>query len=270
MQAYCCLLPYGLMLLKYTSVQPYLHLICLLTHSCSIWCLSKAKRLYEQRCRDKDEAEQAVHRNANLVTQKQQEKVWRVGGCATWERSVSSHWFPIPSPSLSSGVRMAWVGCWPSLVGLLCCEWSTRALLYLSSLSHLWQLFLKLAQTKSALEDSGECGDTAYWFGGASRGMGGGRRKLSYRSSETIGNTYLGEAHVAPPYGPTILPVFSPDMTSVLLWHFASQWIVHCREPTITGFSPGPFSHFWLEKVPSSKKYISLINIYQLTIWFPS
>ncbi|NXC12647.1 PPIP2 protein, partial [Corythaeola cristata] len=30
----------------------------------------------------------------------------------------------------------------------------TCALLYLSSLSHFWQLFLKLAQTKSALEDS--------------------------------------------------------------------------------------------------------------------
>ncbi|KFR16053.1 Proline-serine-threonine phosphatase-interacting protein 2, partial [Opisthocomus hoazin] len=30
----------------------------------------------------------------------------------------------------------------------------TKALLYLSSLSHFWQLFLKLAQTKSALEDS--------------------------------------------------------------------------------------------------------------------
>lgn len=177
MQAYCCLLPYGLMLLKYTSMQPYLHLICLLTHSCSIWCLSKAKRLYEQRCRDKDEAEQAVHRNANLVTQKQQEKVRIVAGCATWERSVSSHRFPIPCPSLSSGVRMAWVGCWPSLVGLLCCEWSTRALLYLSSLSHLWQLFLKLAQTKSALEDSGECGDTAYWFGGGRGISWDGRRE---------------------------------------------------------------------------------------------
>ncbi|XP_075303291.1 proline-serine-threonine phosphatase-interacting protein 2 isoform X2 [Opisthocomus hoazin] len=36
----------------------------------------KAKRLYEQRCRDKDEAEQAVHRNANMVTQKQQEKLF--------------------------------------------------------------------------------------------------------------------------------------------------------------------------------------------------
>ncbi|XP_035415911.1 proline-serine-threonine phosphatase-interacting protein 2 isoform X2 [Cygnus atratus] len=36
----------------------------------------EAKRLYEQRCRDKDEAEQAVHRNANLVTQKQQEKLF--------------------------------------------------------------------------------------------------------------------------------------------------------------------------------------------------
>ncbi|XP_061469610.1 proline-serine-threonine phosphatase-interacting protein 2 isoform X2 [Rhineura floridana] len=36
----------------------------------------KAKRIYEQRCRDKDEAEQAVHRSANLVTQKQQEKLF--------------------------------------------------------------------------------------------------------------------------------------------------------------------------------------------------
>uniref|UniRef100_A0A8C9NUG2 Proline-serine-threonine phosphatase-interacting protein 2 n=1 Tax=Serinus canaria TaxID=9135 RepID=A0A8C9NUG2_SERCA len=36
----------------------------------------EAKRLYEQRCRDKDEAEQAVHRNANLVTPKQQEKLF--------------------------------------------------------------------------------------------------------------------------------------------------------------------------------------------------
>ncbi|XP_042310839.1 proline-serine-threonine phosphatase-interacting protein 2 isoform X2 [Sceloporus undulatus] len=36
----------------------------------------KAKRLYEQRCRDKDEAEQAVHRSANLVTAKQQEKLF--------------------------------------------------------------------------------------------------------------------------------------------------------------------------------------------------
>ncbi|XP_062984362.1 proline-serine-threonine phosphatase-interacting protein 2 [Elgaria multicarinata webbii] len=35
-----------------------------------------AKRLYEQRCRDKDEAEQAVHRSANLVTPKQQEKLF--------------------------------------------------------------------------------------------------------------------------------------------------------------------------------------------------
>ncbi|KAM7077501.1 LOW QUALITY PROTEIN: proline-serine-threonine phosphatase-interacting protein 2 [Ciconia maguari] len=36
----------------------------------------EAKRLYKQCCRDKDEAEQAVHRNANLVTQKQQEKLF--------------------------------------------------------------------------------------------------------------------------------------------------------------------------------------------------
>nr|XP_020662206.1 proline-serine-threonine phosphatase-interacting protein 2 isoform X1 [Pogona vitticeps]XP_020662207.1 proline-serine-threonine phosphatase-interacting protein 2 isoform X2 [Pogona vitticeps] len=36
----------------------------------------EAKRLYEQRCRDKDEAEQAVHRSANLVIPKQQEKLF--------------------------------------------------------------------------------------------------------------------------------------------------------------------------------------------------
>ncbi|KAM8985545.1 proline-serine-threonine phosphatase-interacting protein 2-like isoform 2-T2 [Ara ararauna] len=35
----------------------------------------EAKRLYEQCCRDKDEAEQAVHHNTNVVTQKQQEKL---------------------------------------------------------------------------------------------------------------------------------------------------------------------------------------------------
>ncbi|NWS73831.1 PPIP2 protein, partial [Crotophaga sulcirostris] len=37
----------------------------------------------------------------------------------------------------------------------MCCHFLPYgALLYLSSLSHFWQLFLKLAQTKSALEDS--------------------------------------------------------------------------------------------------------------------
>ncbi|XP_017199637.1 proline-serine-threonine phosphatase-interacting protein 2 isoform X5 [Oryctolagus cuniculus] len=35
-----------------------------------------AKRNYEQKCRDKDEAEQAVHRSANLVNPKQQEKLF--------------------------------------------------------------------------------------------------------------------------------------------------------------------------------------------------
>ncbi|XP_028915209.1 proline-serine-threonine phosphatase-interacting protein 2 [Ornithorhynchus anatinus] len=35
-----------------------------------------AKKAYEQRCKDKDEAEQAVHRNANTVTPKQQEKLF--------------------------------------------------------------------------------------------------------------------------------------------------------------------------------------------------
>lgn len=35
----------------------------------------KAKKTYEQKCRDKDEAEQAVQRNANVANPKQQEKV---------------------------------------------------------------------------------------------------------------------------------------------------------------------------------------------------
>ncbi|KAG8131296.1 hypothetical protein E2320_017836 [Naja naja] len=44
--------------------------------ACSVSAISQAKRLYEQRCRDKDEAEQAVHRSTNLVTPKQQEKLF--------------------------------------------------------------------------------------------------------------------------------------------------------------------------------------------------
>ncbi|XP_029442271.1 proline-serine-threonine phosphatase-interacting protein 2-like, partial [Rhinatrema bivittatum] len=36
----------------------------------------EAKRTYGQRCREKDEAEQAVSRNANMVNQKQQEKLF--------------------------------------------------------------------------------------------------------------------------------------------------------------------------------------------------
>ncbi|XP_049637525.1 proline-serine-threonine phosphatase-interacting protein 2 [Suncus etruscus] len=43
-----------------------------------------AKKMYEQKCRDKDEAEQAVHRNANLVNQKQQEKLFvKLATCKT-------------------------------------------------------------------------------------------------------------------------------------------------------------------------------------------
>ncbi|KAK2094415.1 Ectopic P granules protein 5 [Saguinus oedipus] len=38
--------------------------------------MAKAKKNYEQKCRDKDEAEQAVNRSANLVNQKQQEKLF--------------------------------------------------------------------------------------------------------------------------------------------------------------------------------------------------
>lgn len=42
-----------------------------------LFCLipAKAKKNYEQKCRDKDEAEQAVHRSANMANPKQQEKV---------------------------------------------------------------------------------------------------------------------------------------------------------------------------------------------------
>ncbi|XP_012787623.1 proline-serine-threonine phosphatase-interacting protein 2 [Sorex araneus] len=44
----------------------------------------EAKKMYEQKCRDKDEAEQAVHRNANLVNQKQQEKLFvKLATCKT-------------------------------------------------------------------------------------------------------------------------------------------------------------------------------------------
>ncbi|XP_032741865.1 proline-serine-threonine phosphatase-interacting protein 2 [Rattus rattus] len=35
-----------------------------------------AKKNYEQKCRDKDEAEQAVHRSANMANQRQQEKLF--------------------------------------------------------------------------------------------------------------------------------------------------------------------------------------------------
>lgn len=43
-----------------------------------------AKKTYEQKCRDKDEAEQAVHRSANLVNQKQQEKLFvKLATCKT-------------------------------------------------------------------------------------------------------------------------------------------------------------------------------------------
>ncbi|XP_074135380.1 proline-serine-threonine phosphatase-interacting protein 2 isoform X1 [Sminthopsis crassicaudata] len=36
----------------------------------------EAKKTYEQKCKDKDDAEQAVHRNANIATPKQQEKLF--------------------------------------------------------------------------------------------------------------------------------------------------------------------------------------------------
>ncbi|KAI6058336.1 Proline-serine-threonine phosphatase-interacting protein 2 isoform X1 [Aix galericulata] len=101
----------------------------------------EAKRLYEQRCRDKDEAEQAVHRNANLVTQKQQEKVKERQGLCCRAKG-----------------RLFWLGSCPtslfSALGPALPRQCTRALLHLPSLPQFWQLFLKLAQTKSALEDS--------------------------------------------------------------------------------------------------------------------
>ncbi|OWK01555.1 PSTPIP2 [Cervus elaphus hippelaphus] len=39
-------------------------------------CDERAKKNYEQKCRDKDEAEQAVHRSANMANPKQQEKLF--------------------------------------------------------------------------------------------------------------------------------------------------------------------------------------------------
>lgn len=46
----------------------------LLTHLHLLFVM-KAKKTYEQKCRDKDEAEQAVQRSANVANPKQQEKV---------------------------------------------------------------------------------------------------------------------------------------------------------------------------------------------------
>ncbi|OBS72162.1 hypothetical protein A6R68_13264 [Neotoma lepida] len=40
-----------------------------------------AKKNYEQKCRDKDEAEQAVHRSANVANPRQQEKVFEAQEC---------------------------------------------------------------------------------------------------------------------------------------------------------------------------------------------
>jgi hypothetical protein len=42
-----------------------------------LFIITKAKKNYEQKCRDKDEAEQAVQRSANAANPKQQEKVPR-------------------------------------------------------------------------------------------------------------------------------------------------------------------------------------------------
>ncbi|NWS17318.1 PPIP2 protein, partial [Pachyramphus minor] len=47
-----------------------------------------------------------------------------------------------------------WEGWWGSPLGLQGLRGCTQALLHLPSLSCFWQLFVKLAQTKSALEDS--------------------------------------------------------------------------------------------------------------------
>lgn len=59
----------GWLLLRVTVGWSVLILFCLIP--------AKAKKIYEQKCRDKDEAEQAVHRSANMANPKQQEKVPR-------------------------------------------------------------------------------------------------------------------------------------------------------------------------------------------------
>lgn len=57
----------GLLLCRLTFRSPVLVLFWHIT--------TKAKKTYVQKCRDKDEAEQAVHRSANVVNPRQQEKV---------------------------------------------------------------------------------------------------------------------------------------------------------------------------------------------------
>lgn len=57
----------GWLLFRVMFSSPILVLFWLIT--------TKAKKNYEQKCRDKDDAEQAVHRSANLANPKQQEKV---------------------------------------------------------------------------------------------------------------------------------------------------------------------------------------------------
>lgn len=72
-------------------------------------------------------------------------------------------------PSLSSGVCTP-VGDAPGLSDT-----------FLLSPPQFWQLFLKLAQTKSALEDSGERGDEACWL------RLGGEGSTSLRGQEEMG-----------------------------------------------------------------------------------
>lgn len=113
-----------------------------------------------------------MHRNANLVTQKQQEKVKERQGLCCRAKG-----------------RLFWLGSCPTsllsaLGPALPCQ-CTRALLHLPSLPQFRQLFLKLAQTKSALEDSGERGDEACWlrFGDEGSTSGGRRRWAGSRDT---------------------------------------------------------------------------------------
>ncbi|EPQ07470.1 Proline-serine-threonine phosphatase-interacting protein 2 [Myotis brandtii] len=71
-----------------------------------------AKKNYEQKCRDKDDAEQAVHRSANLVNPKQQEKLFvKLATAKTaaedsarlLEGAVSTSSLPLPAPACSLG-----------------------------------------------------------------------------------------------------------------------------------------------------------------------
>lgn len=81
----------GWLFCRVTFYSPILVLFWLVT--------TKAKKNYEQKCRDKDDAEQAVHRSANLVNPKQQEKVPGRADCLKDQRFCYIKGKPISNPN---------------------------------------------------------------------------------------------------------------------------------------------------------------------------